>query len=83
VSEASEMRFLMASILELQADEADHPCAVWLSIKLEPPASSWPPRIPFCCRKVRLSVTSTGTTSSPFKVETVQPTIVMNFMIKR
>jgi hypothetical protein len=30
-----------------------------------------------------ISVTSTGTTSTPFKVETVQPTIVMNFMIKR
>jgi hypothetical protein len=74
VSEASEMRFLMASILELQADEADHP--------------SWNPPLPHGPRESlfaagRLSVTSTGTTSSPFKVETVQPTIVMNFMIKR
>jgi hypothetical protein len=74
VSEASEMRFLMASILELQADEADHP--------------SWNPPLPHGARESlfaagRLSVTSTGTTSSPFKVETVQPTIVMNFMIKR
>jgi hypothetical protein len=50
--------------------------------------SSWNPPLPHGPRESlfaagRLSVTSTGTTSSPFKVETVQPTIVMNFMIKR